>query len=184
MSIRHRARGGPVRRCLRLVRSGCLSALIRARRAIRRHPVPVEVLLVDRTRRRALARDLRTALRQLRRVLGTTFPADLGVVVQQTLCAERPLVGCYELGPRGEGTRAVLVRLALSAGGRRLSTDELLAVLADQCVAIAAELHGPRVVVPVEVAAPMPGPAEAPAALRGDPLTPTHSRVGPAVPAA
>lgn len=153
-------------------RAHCARAVRDAWRACRRWqgPTPVAVLIADRARRRAVEREVRRGLAHLQRVLGTTRPAELAVVVQQVITTDRQLAGCYHLGQRPDGSRFALVRLALQVNGRRLTTDELLAVLAEQCIGVLTQ-HSPSVLVPVELE---PGPAEPrrPAPLRPDPLTP------------
>ncbi|MGE3795881.1 MAG: hypothetical protein AB7I38_18415 [Dehalococcoidia bacterium] len=125
---------------------------------------------MDRARRRAVEREVRRGLAHLRRVVGTTQPAELAVVVQQVITTDRQLAGCYQLGQRPDGSRFALVRLALQVNGRRLTTDELLAVLAEQCIGVLTQ-HSPSVLVPVELD---PGPTEPrrPAPLRPGPLAP------------
>jgi len=138
-----------------------------------RRAVPVEVLIADHARRRALERELRRGLRRLQRALGAPLPDDLAVVVQQVIKTDRHLAGCCQIGQRPAGGRFALVRLALQVNGRRLGTDELLAALAEQCVGLAMRESGsPSVLVPVELE-PV-GPAELGhlRPLRPDPLAP------------
>lgn len=176
MSKRHPSRLAPCRRWLAAVRFWCMALLSRAWRAVRRwrRPVPVEVLVTDCVKRRALERELRSGMRRLQRVLGAPLPAELAVVVQQVITAERQLAGCYQVGQRPDGTRFALVRLALQVNGRRLSPDELLAALAEQCIGLATQ-HSASVLVPIDFE---PGRTEQPAdirrltALRPDPLAP------------
>ena len=172
MPTRHRNQPPPYGRWLGAARTRCAGAARRAWRAIRRwrRPVPVEVLIADGARRRQLERELRRGLARLRRVLGVPLPAELAVVVQQVIRTDRQLAGCYHLGQRPDGRRFALVRLALQVNGRRLTTDELLAVLAEQCIGVLTQ-HSPSVLVPVELE---PGPAESrpPTPLRPDPLAP------------
>ncbi len=174
MPKRHHKHPAPWRRWLGAARARCAGAARRTWRAIRqwRRPIPVEVLIADRARRRALERELRRGLARLRRVLGAPLPAELAVVVQQVIRTDRQLAGCYQLGQRPDGSRFALVRLALQVNGRRLTTDELLAVLAEQCIGVVAQ-QSPSVLVPVELE---PGPAEPrrPTPLRPDPLA-AHS---------
>jgi hypothetical protein len=172
---RRRSQPLRVRVCRRLI-AGAAATLRRARRALTRRGPRVQVLMTDRARARAIRREVHAALRALRHALGPAVPDELVVVVQQVVRADRPLVGCYEVARRPDGGRFVLVRVALSVGPRKLGTDEVLAALADQVVALADV--GPREVVPLELAAPPaaapsvaapPEPAR-PAALQGDPL--------------
>jgi hypothetical protein len=156
-------------------------ALRRCRRGI-----PVEILVADRARHRRLQRDLRSGLRRLERALGGSFPTDVAVVVQQVICTDRQLAGCYQLGHRPGGGGLALIRLALQVNGRRLETDELLAALAEQCIGLA--LHGSGgtgLLVPIELEPARPTEDGRPSALRPDPLAPTPSdrgvrRIGPA----
>jgi hypothetical protein len=130
--------------------------------------VPVQVLVAERRRRREVARELGAGLRQLRCLLGEHFPRDLRVLVQETVVCDRPLAGCARVVRRADGTRAVFVQLALRVGPRRLGADEVLAVLAEQCVALAVEQAGgsgvlvPFVLRPAEPPRPearsLPGP--------------------------
>src|SRR5437764_15136394 len=113
--------------------------------------IPVEVLITDRSRRRALERELRAGLKRLQRVLVTPLPSHVAVVVQQVIRTDRQLAGCYQVSQSREGARLSLIRLSLQVNGRRASTDELLAALAEQCIGLAAQQGGgPSVLVPVE----------------------------------
>src|SRR5207249_9588623 len=102
----------PCRRWLAVVRARCMAVFASAWRAITRwrRPVPVEVLITDPSKRRSIERELRSGLRRLRRALGAPLPAELAVVVQQVIKAERQLAGCYQVGQRPDGTRFALVR--------------------------------------------------------------------------
>lgn len=179
MSKRHSSRLAPCRRWLAAVRARCAALLRRAWWAVRRwrRPVPVEILVTDRARRRALERELRSGMRRLRRALGAPLPDELAVVVQQVISAERQLAGCYQTGQRPDGTRFALVRLALQVNGRRLSPDELLAALAEQCIGLATQ-HSASVLVPIDFEPAQPAQQSHPAevrrvgALRPDPLAP------------
>lgn len=176
MSKPHTRRFVPCRRWLAAGRARCMVLLCSAWRAVWlwRRPVPVEVLITDRTRRRSLQRDLRDSLRRLGRVLGAPLPAELAVIVQQVITAERQLAGCYQVGQRPDGTRFALVRLALQVNGRRLSPDELLAALAEQCIGLATQ-HSTSVLVPIDFEPGQPAPptdVRRLSALRPDPLAP------------
>src|SRR5262245_39326690 len=73
----------------------------RAWRALRCRHTPVEVLIADPARRRALERELRTSLARLERALGAPLPPEAAVLVQQVIPAvvgERPLAGCFQTG--------------------------------------------------------------------------------------
>ncbi|MFN8472151.1 MAG: hypothetical protein U0822_08185 [Anaerolineae bacterium] len=125
---------------------------------------PVEVLVTDRSRRLKHERDIRSAMRRLRHVLGRALPAHAAVIVQQVVVADHPIVGCYHLGQRPDGATFVLIRLALEVAGRPLTSDELLANLAEQCIAVAMQHDGAlSVVVPLDLALPR----------RSDPLAPS-----------
>lgn len=162
---------------------GLLSTVGSAVRAYseRHRTVPIEVLVKHRAQRRTIERDLQSGLRRLRRALGEQFPSGVTVVVQQVICAERQLAGCYQLAHRPEGSGFALIRLALQVDERQLSTDEILSVLAEQCIGLAVhQSGGTGVLVPIEL-----GPARRTDggrldALRPDPLTPapTSSDVG------
>jgi hypothetical protein len=118
--------------------------------------VPLEILVADRARRRRrLARQVRTGLRQLRHVLGESFPQHVTVIVQQVVCpatTSRQLAGCSQVGQRADGTRFAHVRLALQVDGHELHADEVLAALAEQCVGLAAQQAGSAsVLIPIEL---------------------------------
>ena len=174
---RVRAAGG---RLLGVVRRGW-QAVRRWRR-----PIPIEILVADRARHRRLQRDLRIGLRRLERALGGAFPADVAVVVQQVICTDRQLAGCYQLGHRPGGDGFALIRLALQVDGRRLDIDELLAALAEQCIGLA--LHGSGgtgLLVPIELQPARPAGDARGGPLPPDPLTPAAGdrgvrRIGPA----
>lgn len=137
-----------------LLAFGALSALRRAARSYLdgRRPVPMEVLVKDRARRRAIERDLQSGLRRLRRALGTRFPADAAVLVQQVIVTDRQLAGCYQLARNPNGADLALIRLALQVDGRDLAMDEMLSVLAEQCIGLAVTQAGANgVVIPIEL---------------------------------
>ena len=166
----------------------CIGAVRRGWQALRRwrQSIPVEILVTDRAQRRRLHRDLRIGLRRLERALGGSFPTDVAVVVQQVICTDRQLAGCYQVGHQPGGGSFALIRLALQVDGRRLETDELLAALAEQCIGLA--LHGSGgtgVLVPIELEPARPAEDGCPSALRPDPLAPTPDgrgvrQIGPA----
>jgi hypothetical protein len=174
MPKRHRNRCARGVSWLGFARRRCVQAIRHAWRALHRwwHPVPVEVLIADKNRRRALERELRTGLRCLQRVLGAPLPTDLAVVVQQVITTDRQLAGCYQVGQLSDGRRFALVRLALQVHGQRLSTDELLAVLAEQCIGLATQDGGPSVLVPVDLEPAVPPAPRLATPLRVDPLAP------------
>lgn len=138
-----------------------------------RRPVPVEVLIADHSRGRTLERELGVSLRRLERVLGDPLPGNLAVIVQHVIRTDRQLAGCYQIGQRPDGSRFALIRLALQVNGRRLSTDELLAVLAEQCIGLATQLSGgPSALVPIELESAQQQEAKRLNPLHPDPLAP------------
>ena len=133
---------------------GLISSVRGAVRAYRerRRTAPIEVLVKHRAHRRAIERDLRSGLRRLKRALGEQFPVGVTVVVQQVICAERQLAGCYQLAHSPDGPGFALIRLALQVDGRQLPTDEILSILAEQCIGLAVQQSGARgVLVPIEL---------------------------------
>ena len=178
---------GWVRR-LRALGGRLVGAARRAWQILRRwrRPIPVEILVADRARHRRLQRDLRLGLRRLERALGGSFPTDVAVVVQQVICTDRQLAGCYQLGHRPGSGGFALIRLALQVDGRRIETDELLAALAEQCIGLA--LHGSGgtgVLVPIELQPARPAEDAHRNPLPPDPLASTAGdrgvrRIGPA----
>ena len=138
--------------------------------------IAVEVLLADRARRRAVERHVRATLCRLRRVLGSQFPSEAAVIVQQVVVTERQLAGCYQISHEHDGTRIALIRLALEVDGRPLTTDELLAVLAEQCIALAMQSAGPGLLVPIDLAPYRSDDPGRPPALRPDPLATVRDR--------
>lgn len=160
---------------LRFIHIGLADTVRCGRRALYRlcHPVPVEVLIVDRVRRRSLEVELRRGLRRLGRIVGIPYPTRAAVVVQQVLKTERQFAGCYQLWQRPDGARCVLFRLALEVNGRPLGPDELLAALAEQWIGLAIEQSAaPSVLVPVEFNPTHPSETRRLTALRPDPLAP------------
>ncbi len=147
----------------------------RGRRALYdlRHPIRVEVLIVDRVKRRNLEVELRRGLRRLGQVVGIPYPTRAAVVVQQVLKTDRQFAGCYQLWHHPDGARCVLFRLALEVNGRPLGPDELLAALAEQWICLAIEQSAaPSVLVPVEFDPTHPSETRRLTALRPDPLAP------------
>src|SRR6266536_5245281 len=154
---------------------GLLSAARGAVRSYReRHrAIPIEVLVKHRAQRRTIERDLQSGLRRLRRALGEQFPSGVTVVVQQVICADRQLAGCYQLAHRPEGPGFALIRLALQVDGRQLPPDEILSVLAEQCIGLAVhQFGGAGVLVPIELGAARRTDGGRLDALRPDPLAP------------
>jgi hypothetical protein len=158
-----------------LLAFGALSALRRAARSYldQRRPVPMEVLVKSRARRRAIERDLQAGLHRLHRALGTQFPTGVAVLVQQVITTDRQLAGCYELARRPDGADLALIRLALQVDGRELAMDEMLSVLAEQCIGLAVHQAGAGgVLIPVELE---PGRRHEGDRLRPDPLRPIQA---------
>jgi hypothetical protein len=154
---------------------GLLSTVRNAVRAYReRHrAIPIEVLVKSRAQRRTIERDLQSTLQRLQRALGEQFPSGVTVVVQQLICADRQLAGCYQLAHRPEGPGFALIRLALQVDARQLSTDEILSVLAEQCIGLAVhQSGGAGVLVPIELGATRRTDGGRLDALRPDPLAP------------
>ena len=131
----------------------------------------MEVLATDRIERRRLEREIRSALRRLARVSSPTLSCQAGVLVQRTVQSNHPLAGCALVSQTSEGRRFTLIRLATHVGGRALTLDEILAVLAELWIGVAAEqVTTPVVLVPVDLdtARTAPRPLDA---LPSDPLT-------------
>jgi hypothetical protein len=151
--------------------------------AIRRNwtEVSVEVLVVDRARRREVEREVRAAVRRLRRLLADPCRGDVAVLVQEVVQTDRQLAGCTRITERADGSRLVLVQLALRVDGRRLGIDEVLSALAEQCVALATETSGrPSVLTPVEGRPLERAGRSEHTELRPDPLVaPANGRVWP-----
>lgn len=160
---------------VRLVVASIGGAIRTAVRAYHERPrsIPIEVLVADRARRRTIERDLHAGLRRLRHALGRQFPSGVAVVVQQVICTDRQLAGCYQLARRPDGVDLALVRLALQVGDRTLTTDELLSVLAEQCIGLAVhQAGGAGVLVPVELEPDRRPESRRLDMLRADPLAP------------
>ena len=158
-------------RLIRLLLSG-LSAAVRGQPDL----IAVEVLLADRARRTAVERHVRATLCRLRRVLGSHFPSEATVVVQQVVVTDRQLAGCYQISHEHDGSRVALIRLALEVDRRPLTTDELLAVLAEQCIALAMQSAGPGLLVPIVLAPSRSDDPGRPPSLRPNPLATVRDR--------
>jgi len=113
--------------------------IVRARQA---PLIPVEVLVGNRQQQRALRRSLVHGVRRLCVLFGGDLPADL-VVVQEVLDVGKAR-GCHCTVRRPDGSSATVIRLALHVEGRRMTTDELLAALADQCLVLLARTAQPE----------------------------------------
>ena len=162
-------------RWLTHLRRQCGARLRRAWRAVRRwrRPVPLVVLVADPARRRVVERAVRHGLHQLERALRAPLPVELAILVQQVVATDRQLAGCYQVGHRADGSRFALVRLALQVNGKRLTTDELLAALAEQYVGLASR-DSVSALVPIDLEPGPPAETRRITALRADPLAP-HS---------
>jgi len=141
--------------------------------------VPIEVLVTDRKRRRKIERELRAGLRQLQHVLGLPSLVETAVVVQQVITMDGQLAGCYQLRQRPDGSQSALLRVALEVNHRRLSSDELLAVVAEQWIAITNLQDGPSLLVPIDFESGQTNPEKVAPSLRLDPLMPYRDGVHP-----
>jgi len=141
--------------------------------------VAIEVLVANGKRRRKIERELRAGLRQLQHVLGPPSLVEIAVVVQQVITMDRQLAGCYQLGQRPDGSQSALLRMALEVNHTRLSSDELLAVVAEQWIAIANLQDGPSLLVPIEYESGQTRPEKRAPSLRPDPLMPDRHGVHP-----
>jgi hypothetical protein len=120
-----------------------------------RRGVAIEVLSTNLQRRRTLERELRSAVRRLRRTVGTPPLDGLAVVAQQVLGSHRPLAGCTQITHAADGASFALIRLALVANDRPLSADDVLAALAEQWIGLVGQRAvGASVLVPIEFAPP------------------------------
>jgi len=134
--------------------------------------VPLEVLLTNGSRRRKIERELRAGLRQLQHVLGRPSLVEIAIVVQQVITMDRQLAGCYQLRQRPDGSQSALLRVALEVNHTRLSSDELLAVVAEQWIAITNLQDGPSLLVQIEYESKQTSPEKRAPSLRPDPLMP------------
>jgi len=141
--------------------------------------VALEVLVANGKRRRKIERELRAGLRQLQRVLGPPSLVEIAIVVQQVITMDRQLAGCYQLGQRPDGSQSALLRVALEVNHTRLSSDDLLAVVAEQWIAIANLQSGPSLLVPIEYESGQTQPENHAPSLRLDPLMPYQDGVHP-----
>jgi hypothetical protein len=131
-----------------------------AGQVLRREPVPIEIVLVDRTRRRGIRRDVSATVRRLNRLLGDQAPAGVVIVVQQVIPPGKHLAGCCQVVRTAERGQLAVVRLALQVGGRRLSPDELLSTLVEQYLGLAFQQSGgASVLVPINLDPPEDGAA-------------------------
>jgi len=155
------------------VRFGCEALQYRDDR------IPVEVLVADRKRRRKIERELRAGLRQLQRVLGSPSQVGIAIVVQQVITMDRQLAGCYQVRQRPDGSQSALLRVALEVNHTRLSSDDLLAVLAEQWIAITNLQDVPSLLVPIDYESGQTNPEKLAPSLRPDPLMPYRDGVHP-----
>lgn len=133
--------------------------------------MPVEVLLVDRTLRRATERHLRATLCRLWCTLGDSFPSGTAVIVQRIIVTDHQLAGCYQIGQHPDGTQFALIRLALDVDGHSLSTDEILSVLAEQCIALAMQQSASSLLIPIVLHPAPSGYIRHATPMQSDPLT-------------
>ncbi len=141
--------------------------------------VSIEVLVTNGGRRRKIERELRAGLRQLQHVLGLPSLVETAVVVQQVITMDGQLAGCYQLRQRPDGSQSALLRVALEVNHRRLSSDELLAVVAEQWIAITNLQCVPRLLVPIDYESGQTNPDKLAPSLRPDPLMPYRDGVHP-----
>jgi len=145
----------------------------------RHDQVRIEVLVADRRRRRKIERELRAGLRQLQHVLGPPSLVEIAIVVQQAITMDRQLAGCYQLRQRPDGSQSALLRVALQVNRTRLSSDDLLAVVAEQWIAIANLQDGPSLLVPIDFESRQTHPENHAPSPRPDPLMPYRDGVHP-----
>jgi len=141
--------------------------------------IPLEVLLTNGSRRRKIERELRAGLRQLQHVLGPPSLVEIAIVVQQVITMDGQLAGCYQVRQRPDGSQSALLRVALEVNHRRLSSDDLLAVVAEQWIAIANLQDGPSLLVPIEYESRQTNPEKLAPSLRPDPLMPYRDGIHP-----
>ena len=137
--------------------------------------LPIEVVTTDRHRRHHISREVRRSVRRLRKLLGELMPRDIMVVVQHVIPADQPaeqLGGCCQIVQHSSGRRLAVIRLALQVRGRRLTTDEVLAALTEQCLGLAIQ-HGDSVSITVPIRLDTEAPAHQ------APTQPTQFRPGP-----
>jgi hypothetical protein len=96
--------------------------------------------------------------------------------VQPIVVTDRQLAGCYQLGQRADGTRFTLIRLGLEIDGRSLCIDEIVSVLAEQCIALAMQQGSPSLLVPIDLYPTQSESLRHPTPLRPDPLAPQVHR--------
>lgn len=141
--------------------------------------VSIEVLVTIGSRRRKIERELRAGLRQLQHILGPPPLSDIAVVVQQIIVLDRQLAGCYQLSRHPDGSQSALLRVALEVNHTRLSDDDLLAVVAEQWIAVTNLQSGPSILVPVDCEFRQAGSERRAASHQLDPLVPYLECVHP-----
>ncbi len=134
--------------------------------------IPIEVLITGFWRRHSVQIRMRRATHKLQHILPPTLSLDVAVIVQHTIMTGHQLPGCYQIGQRPDGSRFALIRLSLEVDGQRLTTDEVLAVFAEQYIALAMRHNGPSLLVPIDLHAARPDDPRRPAVFRSDPLRP------------
>lgn len=137
-----------------------------AHRSTRR--IPITVLILDPIERKRLERAVRAAVRCLPAVI--ELPAvEVAILVQQVVATDRQLAGCIQTVRRTGGSGVILLRLARAVNGQALSSDELLATLAELWIRLTIQHSGwATTLVPLEHTAP-PAHATPPAVLAGTP---------------
>lgn len=96
----------------------------------------MEVLLDDWRQRAIVRRRLGGGLRRLRRLVPGRSGAEVAILVVESL-PDGKRSECCSARRRGEGGTAHLIMVALTAGERRQTADELLAAVAEQYLALA-----------------------------------------------
>jgi hypothetical protein len=145
--------GDHCQQLLRRVIDGCRSAALRLWRHCRCGPT----VIIDARRRQArrLRHKIARAAQTYARALGVELPDGLLVVVQRVVHEGRQLNGLLQAFEAPDGSRRHIVHLALSANGRPVSDDELLAALRHQLTRALEDTIGkPVLSVPLELEMP------------------------------
>lgn len=100
-------------------------------------------------------------------------------MVQQIIVLDRQLAGCYQLSRHPDGSQSALLRAALEVNHTRLSSDDLLAVVAEQWHAVTNLQSGPSILVPVDYEFRQAGRETRAASHQPDPLMPYLDGVHP-----
>jgi len=106
-------------------------------------PFPMEVLLDDWRRRAIVRRQLGGGLRRLRRLVRGRSGVEAALLVVESL-PNGKRAECHAARRRGEGGAAQVITVALTTGERRHTADELLAVVAEQYLALVLGARRPR----------------------------------------